>query len=285
MEKKVDDSSLDKKACVLFFCEHHSTSLVCAALVDGLGKEVGETAYKRLCEAQAEVLRSSGYPVIVCFKGDSNKSLMMKWLGPKYQYHVLGDDDFAVSLENVLYFAFSKGYHYVCSVFELMPQLKNSILLEAFRLLDEFDTVLGSSSQGRVGLFAVYRPSFKLSMVQGVDFNSEFSHVKVWENIRKADLSVEMLNEMLAVRNHYDYEALSVLPMQSEEPLEAKESKDESVVEIKAEEPEVSVVIESKDSEKSCGFLESKDVESKNVSEKSDVVETKGSNDASGEEE
>ena len=223
----------DKKACIVWFCEHPDESVVCRALKAGLGDEKGESIYKLLCENQAKLLREAGFPVIICFKGESRQADMINWFGPKYQYQLLGDKILSEEVENVLYHCFSKGFHFVTAVFEIMPQLTFSTFEEVLAKLEEFDTVLGSTGQGYVGLFAIYRPSFKLSMIQNVDFNSELSHMQIWENIRKAKMCVDILPDMLAVRNHFDYEALSVAPPMPE--ISATEESVEAAVAVDSE--------------------------------------------------
>jgi len=82
------------------------------------------------------------------------------------------DGDLGIKMQNAFRVQFTNGYDKIILMGSDTPQITNQILDEAFKKLDDYDTILGPSMDGGYYLIAFQKNSFSKKPFRGISWST-----------------------------------------------------------------------------------------------------------------
>ena len=177
-------------ASLIIFARHPKNGRVKTRLAKTLGAEKA-TEFYRLCaehlfqETEKLPLEIKRY---IYFDGIENEYSVKTWAGADFNYAVQADGSLGRRLENAFSIQFSQGAGKVLIVASDVPDISSSIMVEAFRSLDNHEIVIGPCHDGgyyMIGMKKLHRDIFK-----GIPWSTSQVYVHTLTNINKLDISL-----------------------------------------------------------------------------------------------
>jgi rSAM/selenodomain-associated transferase 2/rSAM/selenodomain-associated transferase 1 len=163
-------------------------------LIPGLGAQGAADYYRELAEWSIRQARAAGVSVVVQYTGASHRD-MQEWLGYDLTYIPQCEGDLGVRMTGAFQGAFDAGAKRVAVMGTDCPNLRESLLKQAFALLRRGRNCIGPAADG--GFYLLGLTSFKKELLQHITWSTDVVYGQTVKNCEDARMSVVPL-KMLA---------------------------------------------------------------------------------------
>jgi rSAM/selenodomain-associated transferase 1 len=134
--------------CILFFIKYPQVRKVKQRLAKDIGQRKAVKIYKMFISDMLEMLSEINADVIICYSPKKALQKLRKWLGSKYEYVAQEGTSLGSRMNNCFIKAFNQFYSKAIVVGSDLPDLPKKFIEDAYRMLDEYDSVIGPSEDG-----------------------------------------------------------------------------------------------------------------------------------------
>ena len=174
-----------------------------------LGKEIGfEKAckiYKKFCRLIFEEVCKTGFDVEIDYYPENGLELIRQLIAPDVFLLLQDGDDLGVRMKNAFLNAFKRGYKKVLIIGSDIPEIKASIILDAFDLIQN-EPVLGPCKDGGYYLIGMDEDVFNGSYFEGIKWSTESVLNDTVIRMKEAGFSPSFLTELYDIDYKSDYE-------------------------------------------------------------------------------
>jgi rSAM/selenodomain-associated transferase 1 len=175
----------------LLFVKAPEKGMVKCRLAEAIGEEITLKLYKSFVldivrRLNDTLLRIYFYPP------DSSKEFI-NWIGEGLEYMPQRGDDLGERMKNGFLQSFSDGFRKVLVIGSDLPDLKNSIIQEAFISLGINDTVIGPSFDGGYYLIGFRDDTFLPNIFHGISWGTESVFRETMKVFNESQYSVHVL--------------------------------------------------------------------------------------------
>lgn len=180
---------------VLLFIKAPGAGQVKSRLAAGVGRDHALNLYKNFVLDVLDMLERTGYAVRICFYPGAAGSEVAAWLGPGRQYMPQNGDDLGERMERGFASVFSDGFGRAVLIGSDIPDLKESLIREAFLSLEASDAVLGPAVDGGYYLIGFNRDSFFSGPFHGIRWSTGSVFQDTYGILQSASCRVHVLAE------------------------------------------------------------------------------------------
>ena len=207
------------KDALIIFLRFPKTGQVKTRLAKTTSSEFAVKFYKTCSEKIiTDVKKLSSINRFVFFSNKEENIQVKKWLGGKLFYSPQEGDDLGSRMKNAFEKVFSSGAEKAVLIGTDVPDLKNEIISEAFRLLTVNDVVLGPSEDG--GYYLIGMKKMYPQFFENIEFSTSSVLQNTIKNIEKLNLSYQLLPRLKDIDTEEDL--LQWLADKYNNPIKAK---------------------------------------------------------------
>jgi len=192
---------------IIIFLRAPEKGRVKTRLARGVGETLALDLYKKFAEKTLVQAAAAGMELLICFCPADQLLLVKDWLGKDLHYAPQKGDDLGPRMANALSQVFEQGAKKALLVGCDIPDIKRAHFLQAFKLLDQADGVLGPSRDGGYWLIGFNRDSFFPGVFQRVDWGTSTVLATTCDRCRTAGLIMELLPVLRDLDTLADLEA------------------------------------------------------------------------------
>jgi hypothetical protein len=138
-----------------------------------VGAENACAVYRAFVADLMETLRASGVPHVFAYATPEKKTAVMKWLGKKHSFISQRGRDVGERMENAFRDIFSMGVEVAVLIGSDVPDLSPVRIREAFRMLMDWDAVIGPACDGGYYLIGFRREAFLPDVFRSIRWGTE----------------------------------------------------------------------------------------------------------------
>jgi len=191
-------------ASLVIFARHPKSGRVKTRLAKTLGAEKA-TEFYRLCAEhlfqETEKLPSE-IKRYIYYDGMENENRLQAWAGACFDYVVQAVGSLGHRLENAFSTQFSRGARKVIIVASDVPDISSSIIVEAFRSLDNHEIVIGPCHDG--GYYMIGMKKLHKDIFDGIPWSTSQVYAHTLTNINKLDISLCQLRSLYDIDTEED---------------------------------------------------------------------------------
>ena len=191
-------------ASLIIFARHPEKGKVKTRLAKTLGAEKA-TEFYRLCAEHLFQETKKLPPEIkryIYFDGIENENRLQAWAGADFNYAVQADGSLGRRLENAFSIQFSQGAGKVLIVASDVPDISSSIMVRAFRSLDNYEIVIGPCHDG--GYYMIGMKQMHRDIFNGIPWSTSQVYTRTLTNINKLGISLCQLRSLYDIDKEED---------------------------------------------------------------------------------
>ncbi|MBU1078035.1 MAG: TIGR04282 family arsenosugar biosynthesis glycosyltransferase [Spirochaetes bacterium] len=186
---------MDKEA-VIFFIKYAEPGRVKTRLGSRIGLKRASELYRCFVMDILSLLRSLNKDVLIFYVPDTSLEKVRGWLGTKMRYFPQKEgadlgERMAVSLES----AFKLGYEKSIIIGGDLPDLSSDIILQAFKDLNDHQSVIGPSDDGGYYLIGFNKKDYLNKVFQGIRWSTPEVFKMTMRIFNKEKYSVSLLQK------------------------------------------------------------------------------------------
>jgi rSAM/selenodomain-associated transferase 1 len=158
---------------VLLFVKSPEKGKVKSRLSAAIGEEIALDIYKSFVLDILETVERAGYPLSIWFYPPEAKEIMSTWLGKGFVYMPQEGDDLGERMRNAFHRSFSEGLDKVILIGSDIPDIRDSVIDEAFGSLENSGAVIGPASDGGYYLIGFSKSTFMPDVFRGIPWSTE----------------------------------------------------------------------------------------------------------------
>jgi rSAM/selenodomain-associated transferase 1 len=184
---------MPRASAVLLFVKAPEKGRVKSRLAETIGEELAAEAYKLFVSDIVGTIREAGYPLRIFFHPPDSADVVSEWLGK----NVVPQEgkDLGERMENAFARSFSQGLEKAVLIGTDVPDLKTSVIGEAFETLGSNEAVIGPASDGGYYLIGFGRTSFRPEIFRGIEWGSDSVFSKTMKIFGEVGSKVHTLPE------------------------------------------------------------------------------------------
>jgi rSAM/selenodomain-associated transferase 1 len=183
------------ESIVLLFVKAPLPGRVKSRLAAVTGQVHAVNLYKNFVLDILEMLEKTGYRVRIFFYPSGAGSEVAEWLGTNREYMPQSGNDLGERMERAFAGVFSEGFSRAVLVGSDIPDLKATLVREAFLSLERSDAVLGPAADGGYYLIGFNRNSFFPRPFHGIEWSTPSVFQDTLGILRSASCRVHLLAE------------------------------------------------------------------------------------------
>ena len=191
-------------ASLIIFARYPESGRVKTRLAKTIGAEKA-TEFYRLCAEhlfrETEKL-PPGIKRYIYFDGKENEYRLQDWAGAGFDYIVQASGSLGHRLENAFSTQFTRGAGKVLIVASDVPDISSSIIVEAFRSLDNHEIVIGPCHDG--GYYLIGMKKLHRDIFNGIPWSTSQVYTHTLANIKKLDISLCQLPSLYDIDTEED---------------------------------------------------------------------------------
>jgi rSAM/selenodomain-associated transferase 1 len=180
-------------AMVLLFIKAPVRGRVKSRLAAAIGDDAALQLYRHFILDVIGMLTRTAAPFRICCYPPEAMESVAHWLGPRYRYLPQEGNDLGDRMNRAFERIFSEGFDRAVLIGSDIPDLKESVIAEAFDALDRCDAVLGPASDGGYYLVGFNRNAFLPDLFRGFAWSTPEVFQNSMTILRKALLRVHLL--------------------------------------------------------------------------------------------
>jgi rSAM/selenodomain-associated transferase 1 len=162
----------DRKNCLMVFVRDPEKGKIKSRLAASLGQEATRKLYRCFVVDLLGNISEGDYRIAICFHPPDSGHAISEWLGPDYLYAPQTGEDLGERMENAFREAFAGGYLKAALIGSDLPDLPPDIVEEAFRKLDDCQSVIGPATDGGYYLIGFRREYFSPVVFDGIEWGT-----------------------------------------------------------------------------------------------------------------
>ncbi|MBT8379420.1 MAG: TIGR04282 family arsenosugar biosynthesis glycosyltransferase [Ignavibacteria bacterium] len=196
---------MSNECAIIIFAKFPDKGFVKTRLAKDLGEEFA-TEFYRVCAEHifSEVLKINSNtlkPFIFCV-GEKEVKKVYEWAKKKFIVRPQIDSDLGRRMSVSFKKCFSEGYTKAIIIGTDIPDISTEIIEKAFSTLNNYDCVLGPSSDG--GYYLLGMNNFYPEIFEGIEWSTSTVTQKTLEKINSLNLQSKLLNELIDVDTKKD---------------------------------------------------------------------------------
>ncbi|MBD3246232.1 MAG: DUF2064 domain-containing protein [Candidatus Omnitrophica bacterium] len=189
---------------VIVFARRPVPGKVKTRLAAGIGVRSAAEIYRRIAEYVCAQVRTVGNTRRYLFSASrEDLGAMRRWVGNKFFFAVQSGNDLGERMEDAARIVFAHGVKKVLIVGTDTPGLSVSLFQDAFRLLEEFDTVLGPSEDG--GYYLLGMKTFSPQLFARINWSTSEVLAQTLRQARACGFSTAMLPRLRDIDRKEDW--------------------------------------------------------------------------------
>lgn len=193
MQQKHENPS---KSIIQFFVKIPEKVNVKTRLASEIEKDSALLLYKNFVSDIIDVLMSGKTPFRICFFPQDSKDEIRKWLGNSFKFLPQKGDDLGERMRNAFLQSFSEGFEKTIIIGSDLPDIKNSIIDEAFSSLESNDAVIGPAFDGGYYLIGLKRGITMPDIFSGIRWSTDSVFRETINILKRSGLKVHILPEL-----------------------------------------------------------------------------------------
>lgn len=143
-----------KNKALIVLAKYPRVGKVKTRLAKSIGVVQATNLYKEILHKLIlQVDQLEGIDVFLCFASREDKTDFIDWLGKKIFLLDFFSGDVEINLNNAFEKLFLRGYKKIISISSDVPDIKNELIYESFKLLEDLDVVIGPDAGGGIYLY------------------------------------------------------------------------------------------------------------------------------------
>lgn len=196
---------MSNECAIIIFAKFPEQGFVKTRLAKDLGEEFA-TEFYRVCAEHifSEVLKINSNilkPFIFCV-GETEVKKVYEWAEKKIKVIPQIDSDLGGRMSASFKKSFNQGYTKAIIIGTDIPDISTEIIEKAFSTLNDYDCVLGPSSDG--GYYLLGMNDFYPEIFEGIEWSTSTVIQKTLEKITSLNLQSKLLNELIDVDTKKD---------------------------------------------------------------------------------
>jgi rSAM/selenodomain-associated transferase 1 len=203
-----------RDSAVLLFVKTPARGKVKSRLAETIGEELALEAYKLFVSDIIGTIREAGYYLRIFFYPPDSIDAMAEWLGKD----IVPQEgrDLGERMENSFARAFSRGLERAVLIGTDVPDLRTSVINEAFAALKNSEAVIGPASDGGYYLIGFRKESFRPEIFHGIEWGSDSVFSRTMSVFEEFGSRVHILPEWRDVDTVEDLRSLIVRSQSSD---------------------------------------------------------------------
>jgi rSAM/selenodomain-associated transferase 1 len=204
---KIQEETNIKKT-VLVFIKSPDEEKVKSRLASVIGEEKAIILYKSFILDIIETIQRGNYPLKIYFHPPDSGDALKSWMGNNCDYLPQRGDDLGERMKNAFIQSFSEGLEKVLLIGSDIPDLKLTVVNEAFESLNDHDAVIGPASDGGYYLIGFKKSTFLPDIFNGIPWGGDSVFLKTMEVFNRTGWVVHILPEWRDVDTMDDLRSL-----------------------------------------------------------------------------
>ena len=145
---------------------------------------------------------------LIYFLPPEKENELRSWLGNEYPYFVQTGKDLGEKMSNAFRDGFTKGYDRLVLIGTDIPEITESVLLHAFKILETKDAVIGPASDGGYYLIGFKKESFSEKIFHDMNWSTKGVLGETLKAMDRTGIKYERVSELNDVDTPEDLRAL-----------------------------------------------------------------------------
>ncbi|UOD35699.1 TIGR04283 family arsenosugar biosynthesis glycosyltransferase [Deferribacteraceae bacterium V6Fe1] len=160
----------DNKSLIIIFTRYPVAGRAKTRLIPQIGAINAAKLQKMMTEFVVSQVRKTNIPFKIKYFGGTEAE-MKNWLGDDIKYSAQGDGDLGEKMKSAFEEGFNEGFDKIVVIGSDCPDLRVDLIIEAFKLLEKHNCVIGPAKDGGYYLIGLNKPNPKL--FENIDWGSE----------------------------------------------------------------------------------------------------------------
>lgn len=184
------------KSIIQFFVKIPRKVNVKTRLALEIGNDSAMILYKNFVSDIIDVLMSGETPFRIYFFPPDSKDEIKKWLGNSIECQPQNGDNLGERMKNAFLQSFSEGFEKTIIIGSDLPDIKNSIIDEAFSSLESNDAVIGPAFDGGYYLIGLKSSITMPDIFSGIRWSTNSVFRETINILKSSRLKVHILQEL-----------------------------------------------------------------------------------------
>ena len=184
-----------KKFGILFFVKYPGIGNVKSRLSNQIDKKFVIRLYKCFVEDILEKLKGLNFDILICYEPVEKLDYFKKWIGKNYIYLPQKGKNLGERMKNCFVNGFDQGFEKLIVIGSDSPDLPDIFINDAFKKLDEYDSVLGPCRDGGYYLLGLSKKGFFPDIFHGIPWSTNEVFEKTIDLLKKNSLKIYILPE------------------------------------------------------------------------------------------
>ncbi len=181
---------------ILLFVKYPKNGGVKTRLAKSIGDAAAVSLYKCFVEDILSSLKGLNAHIWICYYPENAKDDMAVWLGSSYFYVLQKGENLGKRMQHCLKRSFDKGFEKTIVLASDIPEISENIINNAFKCLENNDTVIGPSYDGGYYLLGFNKKSYTTEIFDDISWSTNLVYKETLGKIEEYKLQYSVLDKI-----------------------------------------------------------------------------------------
>jgi len=195
----------EKKQAIIIFSKYPREGVVKTRLAKTMGTKFAVKFYKACAENtfnECEKLISDNTSVYIFYSDIKEEKLIVEWTSKKFLYNEQTGSNLGERMMNAFGHVFDDKAQNAIIIGTDLPDISSSIIMDAFKALENYHAVIGPSSDG--GYYLLGMNKFHRHLFEDIKWSTNSVFRSTVKKIEQESLTVKILDELIDIDEQKD---------------------------------------------------------------------------------